>query len=91
MSRNMEAILLDEEGRERAKHRIPYGSRLLADDGTEVQQGQTLAEWDPYTIPIITEKKGTANYVDLVDGVSMREVMDEGTGIARSESKGSCS
>ena len=82
MSRNMEAILLDEEGRERAKHRIPYGSRLLADDGTEVQQGQTLAEWDPYTIPIITEKKGTANYVDLVDGVSMREVMDEGTGIA---------
>ena len=82
MSRNMEATLLDEEGRERAKHRIPYGSRLLADDGTEVQQGQTLAEWDPYTIPIITEKKGTANYVDLVDGVSMREVMDEGTGIA---------
>ena len=78
----MEATLLDDEGRERAKHRIPYGSRLLADDGTEVQQGQTLAEWDPYTIPIITEKKGTANYVDLVDGVSMREVMDEGTGIA---------
>ena len=68
MSRNMEATLLDDEGRERAKHRIPYGSRLLADDGTEVQQGQTLAEWDPYTIPIITEKKGTANYVDLVDG-----------------------
>ncbi|MEE3008117.1 MAG: DNA-directed RNA polymerase subunit beta', partial [Pseudomonadota bacterium] len=82
MSRNMEATLLDDEGRERAKHRIPYGSRLLADDGTEVQQGETLAEWDPYTIPIITEKKGTANYVDLVDGVSMREVMDEGTGIA---------
>ena len=82
MSRNMEATLLDEDGRERAKHRIPYGSRLLADDGAEVQQGQTLAEWDPYTIPIITEKKGTANYVDLVDGVSMREVMDEGTGIA---------
>ena len=78
----MEATLLDNEGRERAKHRIPYGSRLLADDGAEVQQGQTLAEWDPYTIPIITEKKGTANYVDLVDGVSMREVMDEGTGIA---------
>ena len=82
MSRNMEATLLDEDGRERAKHRIPYGSRLLADDGAEVQQGQTLAEWDPYTIPIITEKQGTANYVDLVDGVSMREVMDEGTGIA---------
>ena len=82
MSRNMEATLLDDEGRERAKHRIPYGSRLLADDGAEVQQGQTLAEWDPYTIPIITEKEGIAHYVDLVDGVSMREVVDEGTGIA---------
>tara|TARA_A100001037_G_scaffold192150_1_gene171913 strand:- start:460 stop:2445 length:1986 start_codon:yes stop_codon:yes gene_type:complete len=82
MSRNMEATLLDDEGRERAKHRVPYGSRLLADDGVKVTQGQTLAEWDPYTIPIITEKEGIAHYVDLVDGVSMREVVDEGTGIA---------
>ncbi|MBH66982.1 MAG: DNA-directed RNA polymerase subunit beta' [Rhodospirillaceae bacterium] len=82
MSRNMEAILIDDEGRERARHRIPYGSRLLVDEGDEVAQGQTLAEWDPYTIPIITEKEGTAHYVDLVDGVSMREVIDEGTGIA---------
>ena len=82
MSRNAEVVLSDSQGRERARHKIPYGSRLMVDDGQDVMQGQTLAEWDPYTIPIITEKEGTAHYVDLVDGVSMREVVDEATGIA---------
>ncbi|WP_026988848.1 DNA-directed RNA polymerase subunit beta' [Fodinicurvata fenggangensis] len=82
MSRNLELILEDGDGRERARHRIPYGARLLVQEGDSVQQGQKLAEWDPYTIPIITEKEGTANYVDLVDGLSMREVMDETTGIS---------
>ena len=82
MSRNTEVILNDAQGRERARHRVPYGSRLLVDDGLDVTQGQKLADWDPYTIPIITEKKGIAHYVDLVEGVSMREVVDEATGIA---------
>ncbi|MDC0399819.1 DNA-directed RNA polymerase subunit beta' [Alphaproteobacteria bacterium] len=82
MSRNAEVVLSDSQGRERARHKLPYGSRLMVDDGQDVMQGQTLAEWDPYTIPIITEKEGTAHYVDLVDGVSMREVVDEATGIA---------
>ena len=50
-------------------------------DGTKVKAGEILAEWDPYTIPIITEKEGTAHYVDLVEGVSMREIIDETTGI----------
>ena len=49
---------------------------------TAVTKGQRLAEWDPYTMPIITEKNGIANYVDLVEGVSMREVVDEATGIS---------
>ena len=80
MSRNMEATLLDEEGRE-SETSIPMAQDYL--QMMELRSNRaTLAEWDPYTIPIITEKKGTANYVDLVDGVSMREVMDEGTGIA---------
>ena len=82
MGRNMELVLNDESGRERAHHRIPYGSRLLVDDGAEVEKGQTLAEWDPYTLPIITEKEGIANYVDLTEGVSMREVVDDTTGIS---------
>ena len=81
MSRNTEIILSDDQGRERARHKIPYGSRLLVDEGDEVTQGQKMAEWDPYTIPIITEKQGIAHYVDLTEGVSMREVIDEATGI----------
>ncbi len=65
MSRNSEVVLLDEASREKAKHRVPYGAKLLADDGATVTKGQKLAEWDPYTIPIITERDGVAHYVDL--------------------------
>ncbi|MEM7227145.1 MAG: DNA-directed RNA polymerase subunit beta', partial [Pseudomonadota bacterium] len=82
MGRNLEVILLDASGRERAHHRVPYGAKLLADDGAEVAKGDRLAEWDPYTLPIITEKEGIAHYVDLTEGVSMREITDETTGIA---------
>ena len=82
MARNTEMILRDGQGRERASHRVPYGARLLADHGAGVRKGDRLAEWDPYTLPIITEKEGVANYVDLVDGVSMRDVIDEATGLS---------
>jgi DNA-directed RNA polymerase subunit beta' len=82
MGRNTEVALLDEAGREKARHRVPYGAKLLADEGAVVTKGQKLAEWDPYTIPIITEKDGIAHYVDLMEGVSMREVVDEATGIS---------
>jgi DNA-directed RNA polymerase subunit beta' len=82
MGRNCELILLDEAGREKAKHKVPYGAKLLADDGKMVTKGTKLAEWDPYTIPIITERDGVAHYVDLNEGVSVREVVDEATGIS---------
>jgi DNA-directed RNA polymerase subunit beta' len=82
MGRNLEIILIDQADRERARHRLPYGAKLLVDDGAEVTKGQKLADWDPYTIPIITEKEGIANFVDLTEGVSMREVLDETTGIS---------
>jgi DNA-directed RNA polymerase subunit beta' len=82
MGRSTEVILLDDQGRERARHRVPYGAKLLADEGVKVERGAKLAEWDPYTLPIITERAGTARYIDLVEGISMREVMDEATGIS---------
>jgi DNA-directed RNA polymerase subunit beta' len=82
MNRSTELVLVDSQKRERARHRIPYGARLEVAHGGTVSQGDRLAEWDPYTIPIITEKDGIANYVDLVEGVSMREAMDETTGIS---------
>src|SRR5205807_764054 len=82
MGRNTELVLVDGAQRERAKHRVPYGARLLVDNDAAVHKGMKLAEWDPYTLPIITEKAGKAVYVDLVEGVSMREVIDDSTGIS---------
>jgi DNA-directed RNA polymerase subunit beta' len=82
MSRNCELMLVDAGGRERARHRVPYGARLLVEEGTTVGKASKLAEWDPYTLPIVTEANGIAHYVDLVEGLSMREVVDEATGIA---------
>ncbi|HWL21930.1 MAG TPA: DNA-directed RNA polymerase subunit beta' [Bradyrhizobium sp.] len=82
MGRNCELTLYDEAGREKARHRVPYGAKLLADEEATVTKGQKLAEWDPYTIPIITEKDGVAHYVDLVEGLSVREVVDDATGIS---------
>ena len=82
MARNTEILLVDDQGRERASYRVPYGARLLRDEGTVVQRGDKLAEWDPYTRPIISEQEGTVNYLDLVDGVSMRDITDEATGLS---------
>ncbi len=82
MGRSCEVVLMDENNRERARHRVPYGAKLLADDQAMVKKGQKLAEWDPYTLPIITEKEGIAHYIDLIEGVSMREILDEATGIS---------
>jgi len=68
---------------ERATHKLAYGSRLLTREGDQVERGQKLAEWDPYTLPIIAEKAGRVKYVDLQLGFSVREETDEATGIAQ--------
>ncbi len=81
MSRNCEMLLLDDKGRERARFRVPYGARLLADDGMQATRGQKLAEWDPYTLPIITERAGKVEYLDLIEGVTLVERVDEVTGL----------
>jgi len=82
MGRNCELVLADDSGRIKARHKVPYGARLLADEGAMVTKGQKLAEWDPYTIPLITERAGTAHFVDMIDGVTYRDVVDEATGIS---------
>ncbi|MDA8251018.1 MAG: DNA-directed RNA polymerase subunit beta' [Rhodospirillales bacterium] len=81
MSRNCELVLADEKGRERARFRVPYGARLLADEGAPVARGQKLAEWDPYTLPIITERAGKVEYLDLIDGITLVERVDDVTGL----------
>jgi DNA-directed RNA polymerase subunit beta' len=82
ISRNGEIVLVDERGRERMKHRIPYGARVLVKDGEGITPGARLVEWDPYTIPVITEENGFVHFVDLLEGQSIREVVDESTGIS---------
>ena len=82
LSRNSELILTDDQGRERAKHRLPYGAKLMVEEGHKVLPSQKLAEWDPYTLPVISETNGIAHYVDLVDSVSLKEIADESTGIS---------
>jgi len=85
MSRSSELLIMDDQDRERERHRLPYGGKLFVKDGKEVNPGDVLVEWDPYTIPIITEMAGIANFVDLAEGVTMREAADETTGIVSRE------
>ncbi|MCU0840029.1 MAG: DNA-directed RNA polymerase subunit beta', partial [Rhodospirillales bacterium] len=73
MNRNAELLIIDAQNRERARHRLPYGAKILREDRTEVKRGDKLVEWDPYTLPILTEREGFAHYVDLVEGISMIE------------------
>ncbi|WOC17138.1 DNA-directed RNA polymerase subunit beta' [Pseudochrobactrum sp. MP213Fo] len=83
MGRNMAVLIMDATGKERASHRITYGSRLFVDDGDAVKRGQRLAEWDPYTRPIVTEVEGVVEFEDMVDGLSVAENTDESTGITK--------
>jgi DNA-directed RNA polymerase subunit beta' len=83
MVRNMVVAVVDPDGTERAHHRIPYGARMRIEDGDKIKRGQRIAEWDPYTRPILTEVEGTIAFEDLVDGLSMSEALDESTGIAK--------
>jgi DNA-directed RNA polymerase subunit beta' len=81
MARNCEIVLLDEKERERARFRVPYGARLLVEENQPVARNQKLAEWDPYTLPILTELPGQLEYLDLIEGITLVERVDEVTGL----------
>ncbi|MBB4641406.1 DNA-directed RNA polymerase subunit beta' [Rhizorhapis suberifaciens] len=83
LARNGELAIMDSEGRERAVHRLPYGAQIMHADGTQVKKGDRIAEWDPFTMPVITEKPGIVKYQDLIDGKTLIEQTDEATGIAQ--------
>jgi DNA-directed RNA polymerase subunit beta' len=83
MARNVAVVVVGPDGTERAVHRVQYGSRLKVDEGDHVKRGQRVAEWDPYTRPILTEVDGAVGFEDLVEGQSMSETVDEATGIAK--------
>lgn len=83
MSRYSELCLMDAAHQERASYKLPYGSRLLVKEGETVKPGDKLADWDPYTLPVISEVGGVVHYVDLVEGLSVKEALDETTGLTK--------
>ena len=83
LARNGELAVIDAEGREREIHKVPYGTVLMHKDGDAVKEGERLAEWDPFSLPIITETSGIVRYQDLIDGTTMEERVDDATGIAQ--------
>ena len=83
MGRNMVMAIMDEHGVERASFKIGYGSKLFVKDGADVARGDKLFEWDPFTLPIIAEKDGTAKFVDLISGISVRDETDDATGMTQ--------
>ncbi len=83
MNRNGEIVITDESGRERERYKINYGAYLRVKEGDKVKNGTLLAEWDPYTIPILTEISGRLKFGDIEEGVTMTEQVDEVTGLSR--------
>jgi DNA-directed RNA polymerase subunit beta' len=83
MNRNGELAVIDETGREREKYAVVYGAKIKIGPDQPAKPGETLAEWDPYTMPILTEVAGRIKFGDIVEGVSMEEQLDEVTGLSR--------
>jgi DNA-directed RNA polymerase subunit beta' len=82
ISRSGEALITDDHGRERERHKIPYGATLILKDGAAVKAGATLATWDPLTRPIITEYAGTVRFENVEEGVTVAKQVDEVTGLS---------
>jgi DNA-directed RNA polymerase subunit beta' len=83
MNRNGEIAILDESGRERRRYSVIYGAKLRVKDGQKIKEGEMLAEWDPYSIPVLTEVSGRVKFGDILEGVTMQEQVDEFTGLSR--------
>ncbi|MDP5255470.1 MULTISPECIES: DNA-directed RNA polymerase subunit beta' [unclassified Vibrio] len=84
-SRATELTIIDEFGRTKEKHKLPYGSILSKADGEAVQAGETVANWEAHTLPIITEVAGRIQFVDMIDGVTVSRQTDDLTGLSSSE------
>ncbi|QRN41072.1 MAG: DNA-directed RNA polymerase subunit beta' [Neisseriaceae bacterium] len=82
IGRSCEIVIHDEIGRERERHKIPYGATLLVSDGQEIVEGTVLATWDPHTHPMITEHEGTIAFENMEEGVNVEKQTDPITGIS---------
>ncbi|MBT9568683.1 MAG: DNA-directed RNA polymerase subunit beta', partial [Thiobacillus sp.] len=82
ISRSGELIIVDESGRERERHKVPYGATLLVTDGAKIKAGAVLATWDPHTRPIITEYAGRIRFENIEEGVTVAKQLDDVTGLS---------
>ena len=82
IGRSCEVVIHDAVGRERERHKVPYGATLLIKDGEELKAGQTLATWDPHTHPMITEYAGTVRFENVEEGVTVSKQTDDVTGLS---------
>ena len=81
VSRSGEITLVDDQGRERERYKVPYGAELVVKDGDAVEAGQVIARWDPYTHPIVTEVAGSVRFAEFEEGVTVQRHADEITGL----------
>jgi DNA-directed RNA polymerase subunit beta' len=82
ISRNGEIVISDDTGRERERHKVPYGATLTVAEGSKARAGQPLANWDPLTRPIITEYAGETRFENVEEGVTVAKQIDETTGLS---------
>ncbi len=82
VSRSGELGIVDENGRERERYKLPYGASIAVNDGDPVEAGQVIANWDPHTHPIISEVAGEVKLVDFAEGVTVNKRVDEVTGLS---------
>jgi DNA-directed RNA polymerase subunit beta' len=85
VSRSGEVTVMDEQGREKERYKVPYGATITAADGEAVKAGQIVANWDPHTHPIVTEVKGRLRFFDFIEGVTVVRQTDEITGLSSLE------
>lgn len=82
MNRNGRVIIQDEVGRERENFKLVYGTILNCSEGQVLEKGSKIAEWDPYTNPILADVTGVVKYQDIIEGVTYVEQVDPVTGFA---------
>ncbi|CAM5467668.1 DNA-directed RNA polymerase subunit beta' [Thauera mechernichensis] len=82
IARSAELVVADDLGRERERHKLPYGALLLVDDGQAIKAGTQLASWDPHTRPIVTEYAGTVKFENVEEGATVAKQIDEVTGLS---------
>ena len=82
MGRNTQLSIEDDNARQLGIYKVNYGSKIFFKDGDMIEKGKKIAEWDPYTLPVIAETGGIVNYMDLLEGTSLTETMDDATGLS---------